>query len=112
MRIRHIGIVLTVALFALGYLGAGLFYGYLLGFDTQTPWTCPVCPNIASLGNPLHTFLARTVVLGTLNALFLLGIAWILRGLVAVMGKLRKAKRIERQNIYGKPGEFNGSTQH
>ena len=96
MRMRQSGIVFTVVLFALGYIGAGLFYGYLLGFDSQAHLTCPVCPNISSSGVPLQKFLVRTIVLGTLNALFFLGIAWILRGLIAIAGKIRRASRVER----------------
>ena len=74
----------TAVLGALGYFGAGLFYGYLLGFDTQTPLTCPVCPHITGLGDPLHKFLMRTFILGSLNALLLVSVGWCLRGLVVV----------------------------
>jgi hypothetical protein len=96
MRRGQREVVFIVVLTALGYIGAGLFYGYLLGFDTQTPLTCPVCPNISSSGIPLQKFLVRTIVLGTLNALFFLFVAWILRGLIAVTGKIWRSARTER----------------
>jgi hypothetical protein len=88
-------VVFIVVLSVLGYIGAGLFYGYLLGFDTQTPLTCPVCPNITSSGTHLQKFLGRTIVLGTVNAIFFLFAAWILRGLIAVTGKIWRSARTE-----------------
>lgn len=96
MKTRQAALIFTAVLAALGYIGAGLFYGYLLGFDTQTLLSCPVCPHILSLGDPLHKFLARTLVLGTLNALLLASVGWCLLGLVMV------AKRVIRywQGLY------------
>lgn len=80
----------TAVLAGLGYIGAGLFYGGLLGFNTQTPLTCPVCPYIFSLGHPLRQFLARTLVLGTLNALLVASVGWFFIGLVLVAKKLNR----------------------
>jgi hypothetical protein len=96
MRRGQREVVFIVVLSAIGYIGAGLFYGYLLGFDTQIPLTCPVCPNITSSGTHLQKFLGRTIVLGTLNALFFLFVAWSLRGLVAVTEKIWRSTRTER----------------
>lgn len=90
MKTRQAALIFTFVLAALGYIGAGLFYGYLLGFNTQTPLTCPVCPHILSLGDPLHKFLARTLVLGWLNALLLVIVGWCLLGLAMI------AKRVFR----------------
>ncbi len=88
MKARKFAFVFTGILAALGYIGAGLFYGYLLGFNTQAPFTCPVCPNILSSGDPLHKFLDRTLILGTLNALLVAGVEWCLWGLVVVTKKV------------------------
>lgn len=84
MKAGQSAFLFTGTLAVLGYIGAALFYGYLLGFNTQTPFTCPVCPSITSLENPLHKFLVRTLPLGTLNAFLLASIGWCLRGLVLV----------------------------
>jgi hypothetical protein len=97
MRRGQREVVFIVVLSTVGYIGAGLFYGHLLGFDTQTPLTCLVCPNISSSGTHLQKFLVRTIVLGTLNALFFLFVAWSLRGLIAITGKIRRASRVERR---------------
>lgn len=90
MKTSQAELVFTSALAALGYLGAALFYGYLLGFNTQTPFSCPVCPNVLSSGDPVHKFLIRTLILGTLNALLLVGVGGCLRRLAMV------AKRVIR----------------
>jgi hypothetical protein len=84
MRKGQSALLFTGFLSALGYIGAGLFYGYLLGFNTQTQLTCPVCPHITSAGDPLHKFVVRTLMLGTLNALLLTSVGWCLRRLVVV----------------------------
>lgn len=91
MEARQSALLFTGIFAALGYIGAGLFYGYLIGLDTQTPFTCPVCPHILGPGDPLNKFIARTLILGTLNAVFLVGLGWCLRGLVIL------AKRVNRQ---------------
>ena len=84
MKTRQSAFLFTGVLAALGYIGAGHFYGSLLGFKTQAPFTCPVCPHILGFGDPQHKFLDRTLILGTLNALLLVGVGWCLRGLVMV----------------------------
>lgn len=96
MKTRQAALIFTFVLAALGYIGAGLFYGYLLGFDTQTPLTCAACPQILSVGDPLRKFLALTLVLGWLNALLLVSVGWCLLGLAMV------AKRVFRywQELY------------
>jgi hypothetical protein len=84
MKTGQSALLFTAVLAALGYIGAGLFYGYLLGFNTQTPLTCPVCPHITGSGDLLHKFLARMLILGSLNALLLVSVGWCLRGLVVI----------------------------
>lgn len=84
MKAGQSAFLFTGALAALGYIGAPLFYGYLLGFNRQTPFTCPGFPHITSDGEPLHEFLVRTLLLGTLNAFVLASVGWCLRGLVVV----------------------------
>ena len=74
----------TAVLAALGYIGAGLFYGYLLGLNTQTSLACLVCPHIDGAGDPLTKFMMRTFILGTLNALLVVSVGWFFRGLVLV----------------------------
>jgi hypothetical protein len=74
----------TSVLAALGYIGAVLFYGHLLGFNTRTSLICPLCPHIDGAGDTLHKFMMRTFVLGTLNAFLVVGVGWFFRGLVAV----------------------------
>ena len=39
----------TAVLATLEYIGCALFYGYLLGLNTQSWLTCPVCPSVTSL---------------------------------------------------------------
>ena len=87
MRIRSNAVVFTAVLLVFGYVGAGLFYGYLHGFNTQTLITCPVCPHILSVGDNVHKFVRRTLVLGTLNGVFFVAVGWMVRGLVAVAKK-------------------------
>jgi hypothetical protein len=77
-------LLFTGALAVLGYIGAAIFYGYLLGFNTQTPFVCPICPHVTAAGEPSHKFLVRTLFLGTLNALLLASIGWCLRWLVLI----------------------------
>jgi len=96
MRIRQIGVAFTVVLSAMGYVGAGLFYGYLLGFNTQTYLTCPLCPTIFSIGHPLQHFAVQTLVLGYLNAILFMSVAWSLRGLTVIAGKISRRDRTER----------------
>ena len=52
----------------LGYLGAAVFYSYLIGINAQTQIACPVCPHILSSGTPIHKFVTRVLVLGTLKS--------------------------------------------
>lgn len=92
MTIRQRRVAFTLILVALGYIGAGFFYGYLLGFDTQTPFTCPLCPRILSIGNPVHKFVVRTLVLGTLNGMCFATVGWILRGLIAIAAEIMKTR--------------------
>jgi hypothetical protein len=66
----------------LGYLGAAVSYSYLMGINAQTPIVCPVCPNLTSLGPPLHKFVSFALVLGTLNAVFFLLVGWLVSSLV------------------------------
>jgi hypothetical protein len=94
MRTRHTALVFTTVLSAMGYIGAALFYGYLLGFNTQTPLTCPVCPNITSVGEPLEKFVVRTLFFGTFNAFVLVSIGWCVRGLITVAKKSIRSKAI------------------
>ena len=96
MQIQQRTVVVILVLSALGYLGAGLFYGYLVGLDTQTSLTCPVCPHITSSGTPSQKFLVRTIVLGTLNALFFLCLAWIPLGLISVARKVARGLNQKR----------------
>jgi hypothetical protein len=66
----------TLFFVALGYFGAAVFYSYLVGINVQTQIACPVCPQIDSLGTPLHKFVSRVMTLGTLNALLFVLMGW------------------------------------
>jgi len=78
----------TVVLAALGYVGAGLFYGGpLLGF-TQEQFACPICPHVDGLGDPLSNFVRRTLGGGTLNALSLVTVGWFFRGVISLGKRL------------------------
>jgi hypothetical protein len=74
----------NVVLAVLGYIGAGLYYGHFLGFNTQTSLTCPVCPHITIVGTPFFRLVVRPFVLGTLNAFLFVSAGWCLRGLIAL----------------------------
>lgn len=66
----------TAVFVGLGYFGAAVFYSYLIGIDANIQALCLVCPHITSSGLLLPKFLYRTLVLGTLNALFVLLVGW------------------------------------
>ncbi len=66
----------TLFFLGLGYLGAAVFYSYLVGINANIQIVCLVCPHISSSGPPVTKFIYRVLVLGTLNALFLLLVGW------------------------------------
>jgi hypothetical protein len=69
----------TLALAFLGYLGAAIFYSYLIGLNLQTQYACPVCPHIVGPDSPLSKFVRRVLGLGTLNAALFVFVGWSLR---------------------------------
>jgi len=66
----------TLFFVGLGYLGAAVFYSYLVGINANIQILCLVCPHITNSGPPAPKFIYRVLVLGTLNALFLLLVGW------------------------------------
>jgi len=80
-------IALTLALAVLGYVGAAVFYSYLIGLNWQTPIACPVCPYIISPWET-HKFARRVAMFGTLNAALFVTIGWLF------IGTTRLARRI------------------
>jgi hypothetical protein len=78
---------LTAVFLTLGYIGAGLFYGYLLGFDSQTPLSCPLCPDIDGRGRSLTKFVLYSLISGTVNAVCVAASGWL------IVGLLRSARR-------------------
>jgi hypothetical protein len=68
----------TLIFVSLGYLGAAVFYSYLVGINANIQIVCLVCPHMTSSGAPVSKFIYRTLLLGTLNALFLLLVGWLL----------------------------------
>ena len=80
-------IALTLTFTVLGYVGAAVFYSYLIGLDWQTPIACPVCPHILSFGES-HKFARRVIIFGTLNAALFITIGWLFIGIA------RLARRI------------------
>ncbi len=81
----------TLALVALGYIGAAICYSYLLGLK-DFPYLCPVCPEIFSLGSPLPKFIWWTIALGTLNALLFATVGWMLVGITFGLKHLFSAR--------------------
>jgi hypothetical protein len=75
---RQINVLLTLVFLFLGYLGAAISYSHLIGFNTTTPFLCPVCPNIDGLGDPIPKFIQRVAVPGTFNALLFMMVGWLL----------------------------------
>ncbi len=66
----------TLFFAGLGYLGAAIFYSYLVGINANIQIFCLACPHITSSGSPVPRFIYRSLVFGTLNALFLLLVWW------------------------------------
>ena len=66
----------TLLFVGLGYLGAAIFYSYLVGINANRQIFCLVCPDITSSGPPVPKFIHRTLVFGTLHAVFMLLIGW------------------------------------
>ena len=66
----------TLFFVGLGYLGAAVFYSYLVGINANIQIVCLVCPHITSSGPPVSKFIYRVLALGTPNALFLLLVGW------------------------------------
>jgi hypothetical protein len=79
---------ITLTLIVLGYGGAAVFYSYLIGLNLQAPYLCPICPDILSFGSAWAKFIARTVALGTLNALAIVTCWWGVTGVVALLKTL------------------------
>ena len=76
------------AIFAvLGYVGAALYYGYLLGFDSQTQLSCPLCPQISGSGQAMTKFAFRTSIFGTVNAICLTAAGWLIVGVIRRVAK-------------------------
>jgi hypothetical protein len=75
---------------AVGYVGAALFYGYLVGINAQTPLTCPLCPNILSTGAPVNKLVLHTGLLGTLNAILFVLVGSIFVTLVRLARRILK----------------------
>ena len=76
----------TILLAAVGFLGAGVFYSPYLGLKAQTALTCPLCPNTTSCCASLATkFVLYTFVGGTLNAVSLIAVGWIIWGITRIV---------------------------
>lgn len=86
------GLTITAGLALLGYAGAATFYGYLLGFDMQHQWACPLCLHIISFGEPRDKFVGQMFVFGTINAITFLLLGWLLIGASKIWRRLFKAR--------------------
>ena len=84
----------TLLFIALGYLGAATFYSYLIGIDANRQIFCLVCPHIDSVAPPVPQFFQRTLVIGTLNAFFLLVVGWMVIFLVRLTKRLFAKRNI------------------
>jgi hypothetical protein len=78
----------TLFFLALGYLGAAVFYSYLIGINAQTQIACPVCPHVLSGGTPIHKFVSRVLILGLLNALFFVLVGWLVISVVRLIRRI------------------------
>jgi hypothetical protein len=78
---------LTAIFSILGYIGAGLYYLYFLGLDSQTRLSCPLCTDIDGRGGPLRKFVSYTLISGTINAICAIASGWL------IVGLLRSARR-------------------
>jgi hypothetical protein len=78
----------TLFFVGLGYLGAAVFYSYLVGINANIQVVCLVCPHITSSGPAIPKFVYRTLLLGTLNALFLLLVGWSIILFVRFIGRI------------------------
>jgi hypothetical protein len=83
---------IILALIAVGYLGAAIFYSDLLASHVAAQFVCPVCPNIDSIGSPIGKFVRRTISLGTLNALIFATAGWAIITIVVRFKKSLLAK--------------------
>jgi hypothetical protein len=81
-------IAFSVAMTFLGYLGAAIFYSYLIGLNLQTQLACPLCPHILSFGSPLSKFVRRVLLGGTLNAAFFMVVGWLFLGAVRLVKRM------------------------
>ncbi len=80
----------TLCCIVLGYLGAAMYYSYLIGVNFQAinvdvRYVCPACPNIDSIGSPLAKFIGRTLTLGSINATLFLIVGWLIYGPVMLI---------------------------
>ena len=76
---------LIMCLAALGFGGAVLFYlPYLHGNVQGGYLLCPACMNVVSVGNPLSKFTRYTLVAGTVNSLFYVAVAYLIRGIICL----------------------------
>ena len=73
-------IAFTLLLAFLGYLGAAIFYSYLIGLNLQTQYACPLCPHIIGPGSRLSNFVRWVLGLGTLNAALFVFVGWLFFG--------------------------------
>jgi hypothetical protein len=87
----------TLLFIGLGYLGAAVFYSYLVGINENRQIYCLVCPHIFSISPPAPPpttlFIQRTIAFGSLNAFFVLVVGWTIIFLVkATKWVIRKAR--------------------
>jgi hypothetical protein len=66
----------TLFLVGSGYLGAAIFYSYLVGINANIQIFCLTCPHITSSGPRVPKFIYRSLFFGTLNAFLLLLVGW------------------------------------
>ncbi|MGA8153265.1 MAG: hypothetical protein WB952_20095 [Terriglobales bacterium] len=84
----HWKLMLTVALAYLGYLGAAVFYSYLIGIRVQTEYLCLFCPHLFVVGDastPHQKFVHYVLSYGTFNAVLFVAVGWVLFGLARLV---------------------------
>jgi hypothetical protein len=85
---RRTGLLMSVFLAVLGYVGAAIFYSGLIGYFPGNQWICPVCIHITSSGDPLRKFLHGSIAFGTMNALLFVCAWWLLVALYRAVRRL------------------------
>jgi hypothetical protein len=79
---------ISIFLAGIGYLGACLYYGYLIGLDSQTQLACPICPYLIGGWTPIKKFIVWSLVFGGLNSITLITASWLLSKVFVIVRRM------------------------